>query len=212
MTLLDTVILGSIQLHLVEPLDSGASWASGFWTVSEVVGYLNQRQYQLLKETLILIDTATLPTIPNVLRHALPQDWIATYDVQWHDADGGWKELPQSDSYATDHAIPTWDYEQAPAPAVSSDGDQQTLTIQIAPAPSDAGVLEILYVKLSSLLTGLGASFTVPDEFTVAVKWGVIADMLSKVGRAYDPERAKYAESRYQEGVEAGRILLRLFL
>jgi hypothetical protein len=212
MSVLDTQILSEIQSHLVEPENAGASYASGFWTAAEVLDYLNGRQYQFLRETLVLLGPATLATTPNVLRHPLPQGWIATYDVQWHDADGGWKELPPADSYSADHAIPTWDFEQAPAPQVHSDGDQQTLTIQVAPAPSDAGLLEILYAQLSTLLTGAGVALEVPDEFAPAIKWGVIADMLSKVGRAMDPERSAYAEARYAEGVEAARVMLRVFL
>ena len=64
-------------------------------------------------------------------------------------------------------------------------------------------------MALSGLLTGLGVKFTVPDECVPAIKWGVIADMLSKIGRAHDPERAAWAEQQYQEGVEATKIILR---
>jgi hypothetical protein len=35
--------------------------------------------------------------------------------------------------------------------------------------------------------------------------------MLSKVGRGYDPTRAAYAESRYEEAVEAAKVMLGRF-
>lgn len=47
-----------------------------------------------------------------------------------------------------------------------------------------------------------------PDDFCPAIKYGVMADMLSKVGRGQDLVRAAYCESRYQEGLEAANIIL----
>lgn len=55
-------------------------------------------------------------------------------------------------------------------------------------------------------INGAASSSTIPSEYWPAIKWGTIADMLSKIGRAYDPGRAAYAESRYQEGVAASRL------
>jgi hypothetical protein len=83
-----------------------------------------------------------------------------------------------------------------------------TLQIQVMPAPSDAGILWALFVALSTTLTGLGVNLTVPDEFAPAVKYGTLADMLNKVGRALDRGRAAAAEQRYQEGVAAARLII----
>jgi hypothetical protein len=213
MTVLDTDILGEIQSVMIEPEDAGVSWASGFWTAAEVIDYMNDRQRDFLKETFCLItaDTA-LFTVPGVLRHPLPQDWICTYMALWHASDGTYKELPRSDSFEADLGQPAWIYETKPKPDLCSDGDQATLTMQVMPAASDAGLVEILYVKVSAALSNSGVAFEVPDEFVPAIKWGVISDMLSKIGRAHDPRRAAYAESRYAEGVEAAKAMLRGFI
>ncbi len=212
MAVLDQEVLSEIQGALIEPEDSGASWASGFWTVNEVIEYMDERQRDFLKETFCLVTPATLTTIPNVLRHPLPQDWIATYDVQWHTPEGVFKELPRSDSFEADLGIIDWTFETQPAPDLCSDGDQSTLLIQVMPAANDVGVLEILYVKVSAALSNSGIPFEVPDEFVPAIKWGVISDMLTKVGRAHDPARAAYAESRYAEGLEAAKVMLKGFI
>jgi hypothetical protein len=76
------------------------------------------------------------------------------------------------------------------------------------PATNSSGILWVLYVALSQTLDGTCVLFTVPDEFVPAIKWGAIADMLGKAGRANDPARAQIAEGLYQEGIEAAKIIL----
>jgi hypothetical protein len=205
-------MLNEVQGALIEPENSGASWASGFWTSDEVIGEMNDHQREFLLATLCLMTPATLVTIPNVLRHPLPQDWIITYDVQWHTSANVWKELPRSDSFEVDLMLTNWDYETQPQPDWSSDGDQATLTMQVMPAANDNGVLEIIYVACSATLSNSGIAFDVPDEFTPAIKWGVISNMLSKVGRGIDPQRAAYAQQRWLEGIEAAKVMLRGYI
>lgn len=211
MSVADQAFLSEIQGTLIEPEDSGVSWASGFWTSAEVVDYMNARQREFLKETFCLVSSATVATVPGPPRHPLPQDWVATYDVQWRTPAGVYKELPRSTSFEADYGDPDWVYESQPVPDACSDGDQGTLLIQIMPIANDSGLLEILYVAVSAILGTAGALFAVPDEFVPALKWGVISDMLSKVGRAHDPSRAAYAETRYQEGVAATQVMLGRF-
>lgn len=208
MALTDQSVLGEIQVHLLEPNDSGATWPSGLWATDEVLALVNQRQYDFLKRTALILTRATIPTIPQEHRQALPSDWIMTQRVVWLDGSGNFTEIPRSDGWEADHAIPTWPNTTATQPALYTDGESQTLTLEIMPAASQPGSLQILYVALSTQLTGAGVTFTVPDEFVPAIKWGVIADMLGKVGRAFDPQRAQYAESRYEEGVQAAKIML----
>lgn len=202
-------MLSEVQQHLVEPtVDGGATFGSGLWTVTEVIGYFNQRQYRFLKDTQILLTRAALPTTPNVNRQPYPSDWIVTSHASWQATDGSFVEIPRGDTWEADHAILDWPQNGAQRPALRTDAEVPTLQIQLIPAPNVSGTVWILYVALSTLLSNTGQLFTVPDEFVPAIKWGVIADMLSKVGRAFDPVRAEYAQSRYDEGVEAAKIML----
>jgi hypothetical protein len=56
-------------------------------------------------------------------------------------------------------------------------------------------------------LSGNGSLMTLPDEFVVPLKYGAMADMLTKVSRVQDV-RAQYCESRYAMGVEIAKLLL----
>jgi hypothetical protein len=210
MSVTDQNVLGEIQGLLVETNDGGLTWGSGMWTPTEVINYLNQRQFQFLKETALLMSRATLATNPNVTRQPLPTDWITTQRVVWQDANGVFTEVPRGDGWEADHGLLDWPYNlQSGPPKLYTDGEVPNLELEIFPAVLGSGVLQILYVNLSATLSNSGVAFTVPDEWTPCIKWGVIADMLGKVGRGYDPNRAKYAESRYQEGVEAAKVALR---
>ena len=81
---------------------------------------------------------------------------------------------------------------------------------EFAPYPRVAG----MPIQDRYRWTSVGLSIPIPatlvilDMFNHAIKYGVMADMLTKIGRAQDVTRATYCEARYQEGIEAAAILL----
>lgn len=204
----DQEVLNEIQYMLKETPNNGASFISGMWTVAEVIDYLNQRQRQFLKDTAILYQRATLPTIPSEVRHALPSGFISMQHVAWKDMDNNYYELRRGDFWETDHGDPTWETVAANRPKLYLEGELPTLVLGTAPMTNSAGVIETLFVGLSTLLSNSGVSFEVPDEFVPAIMYGVVSDMLSKEGRARDLLRAGVAESRYIEGREAAKIMV----
>lgn len=209
MAITDQQVLSEIQLHLQEtPADFGVTWYSGQWTAAEVLNYLNYRQYRFLKETYILLKRATVSVLPNTTRQNLPTDWVCTQRCVWQANDGSFVEIPRGDGWEADHALVDWPYNQGTRPQIYTDGEVPTLQIETIPASNQPGAIGLLYAYQPTLLTGAGTNFTVPDEFVPAIKWGTISDMLAKVGRAHDPERAAYCEQRFNEGVQAAQIML----
>jgi len=209
LTVTDQTVLAEIQRALVETVDSGATWSSGHWTADEVIDYLNQRQSDFLKRTQILLKRDTsINTIPHNTRHALPSDTISLHRVVWRDDSGVYTPLPRSDSFDQDHADGDWPIDPRAKPDIYTDGEVPNLLLQTSPPASSPGVLEILYAFVGTALSNSGVNFTVPDMFVQAIKWGVVADMLSKVGRGQDLQRAKWAEVRYEMGAEAAALIL----
>jgi len=208
MTVLDTQLLGEIQDSLVEPSNGGASWASGMWTAAEVISLFNNRQDQFLKETGLLVSRSAIATTPNVNRQPLPTDCMFVQRLVWQASSGTWSEIPRGDSFEMDSASSAWPITMEPKPQTYADAEIPSLQVQLAPAPSDAGVAWALYFALGTALTGAGVAMTVPDEFAASVKWGVVSDMLNKIGRALDRGRATWSEERYREGVEAARLMI----
>lgn len=128
-------------------------------------------------------------------------------------------------SFYTDEELPSLQFYAGPVP--TNTGTPEVLYVYQIPLPftffnSTMRIDEFApYPRLAGMpiqdryrWTSVGLSLpTIPSldvtqDFTPAIKWGVIADMLSKVGRGQDLTRAAYAESRYREGVEAVAIIL----
>jgi len=206
MSVTDQDLLTALQFHLLEPVDAGASWPSQLWTVAEVIAALNETQAALQKDLSLLFSRATLLTVPNTVRHALPADWIATERVSWRTPSRA-TPLSRTDSVAADSALSGWDYlHPLTPPRGYTDGETPTLQIGVFPASSDLGVLDLLYVALPASLSNTGLACTLPDEFTPALLWGTLATLLAKPGRAYDPTRAAYCHDRVQETLAAAQL------
>ena len=206
MAFTDQAIMEQIQNVMIETPDGGQTWGSGLWSMDEVVSYMNQRQLQFLKNTQLQFGISLIAATQGVSTYDLPDDWITTVRVLFIYPDGSTIELANSDTWEADNGIPDWSYEEG-QPKLYYDGGKPA-SLEIMPLPDDDGTIQIHYVPYSALLTGDGEIFTVPDEFVVPIKYGVLSDMLTKVARAQDPSRAKYCADRYQMGIEFARLLV----
>lgn len=207
---LDTELMSIIQLAMLEPDTQGTTWPSGMWTQAEVVGYINDRMRRFLKETGLTQNIAFNSTIANQNIFDLPQDTIDTRRVAWTsgpDTDD-FIELARVDPWELDHMVDDWPTNEAPAPQSYTEALLPTLQVQVNPTPTDMGMVEVHTVALGPYADGTGLPVGVPDEYVPFICWGVKADMLNKSGEANDPARAAYAEERYQEGIELGKILI----
>src|SRR5258708_2631343 len=202
--MLDTDALTEIQNGLIED----ATFSSALWMTAEVLGYFNLRQYAFLKRTRITASWTMVPWVPAQPEHDLPADWIDTIAARWHSfADETWTPVPRSDSFELDHASQDTALTTLP-PQGFRDSDLATLRIVLGPPPIAPGELEIIYVSLSAVLDGTGIGFEIPDVLGPYLKYGVLADMLSKEGRGQDLLRARYCEQRFEEGVALAQALL----
>lgn len=204
----DQELLTEIQHALLEPPDGGATWPSGLWTQAEVLSAANMAQDLLLKRTQLLIGQVTLPVTAGVARVALPDDWLATWQVVWRGSDGTVRELIRSDQFQADHAQPAWP-STLDTPEVYFDHDQALLQIQLAPIPDIDGDLDVFYVPAGVTLDATGENLTVPDELAPSLKFGLLADLLGKDGRGKSPERAAYAQGRFDLGIDVAGVILR---
>lgn len=204
----DQELMNQLQYVVIEPPDSGATWPSGMWSKAEVLRYINQRQDRFIHETLPYVTPTNIAVTASDGQYDLPSDFVAVWGVVWTPTGGTAVELPPSDEWEADHGIPTWS---------TTAGDPKiyfinsTKEIQIAPTPDSNGTLRVYYIASGTTLDGTGISLTVQDEMAPTVKYGVLADMFGKVGRAHDPLRAQYCAERYQLGIDVTNVLLKGF-
>lgn len=208
--MIDTELLGEVQRLLIEPVDGGATWPSGLWTAAEVLGYLNQRQNRFLKESSVVTATGYVLYSTPAYVADLPSDWIATIRCVWRDdATHSYTPMYNGDTQGVDWGSPAWRGTLG-TPQVWSDSEEASPPrLRVLPAPAADGRVELVYVACADPCDGTGVVLTVPDEYTVSLRYGVLADMLGKQGRAFDAARAGYAETRFVEGITQARQQLR---
>lgn len=201
-----TTILSEIQRVTLENAgDGGATWPSTMWTLNEVINYLYQRQDRFLTATGLLWTRVETAITINQADQGTPADWISTIFIAYKSAAGLYTELPKLDALELDLVVPTWPSASAVTPRGWYETDGATLTTYVAPIPTAAGsALERYYIALGDRI---GANFSVPDEFVPTIKYGVLAEMFSKVGQANNPVLAAACEERWQEGVEMGTLM-----
>jgi len=183
---------------------------SGLWTYLELIQYLEERRASFLAATEAVYRRVALVTIPQIQRHQLPADWIATRRAMFQIERNDRVHLHQVDEWSMDQGLPTWQQDLGtPRPRYWMDVQIPRGLIQTAPASNTVGQLELLMVTKGEVaVETLPGTFGIPNELLPPIKWGVLAMALGKVGRGHDPDRAAYAEMRYREGIEATRMLL----
>jgi hypothetical protein len=204
----DQELLSELQYALLEPPDGGQSWPSEVWTRDEVIGNLNSNIWGWLRDTHALLLGVDLPQLAATLGVVtLPTDWLATGTCVWRSAAGTRTPLGPVDRFEGDLALPSW--ETTPGTPIGYDEfEAATLTLQLVPRPAANGNLELLYVARTAAVNGAGITLPVPEEFLSGIKYGVLGMLLRKVGRLVDPDRAAYAEQRYDLTVMLTKILL----
>lgn len=213
-TVSDQDVLDEMQFHTLETPNQGASLGSDIWTIAEWVRVLNARLAQFMMETKLVVTRQTFATVIGQsqydLNALLDTGNMMLHRVAWvADADGFSHGLGEADLFQYDNFLPTWTTTPG-TPESYVEESLPTQTIEIIPAPDAAGVLDILYTDLAAQLpaTPDGTVLGIPNDFTPYIKWGALADLLSKEGQAHDPVRAAYAESRFREGVVLAKIVL----
>lgn len=201
----DQDLLQELQFSLMEPPDGGQSWPSEIWRRDEVLQAISQDE--LLKETFLLVTRVEQAVLAGATSVALPTTWLATLQLVWRTQAGARRVLNPVDMYEADMGLASWQATPA-TPIAYADLDATTLTLRLVPTPVADGTLELLYVAAPAPLLGNGASLTVPDEFVDGVKYAALAELLSKVGRLQDPERAAYCQQRVELTKLAADIIL----
>lgn len=204
----DQELLNALQYNLIEPPNGGASFPSGLWARDEVLATINTRQKKLLRDTHLLTTRAEQAVVAGTDPVPLPTDLLVALQLVWRvTATGARSILTPSEMFEVDLLIPTWQTVRA-TPQVYLDFDADTLTLRLAPLPDVSGTLELLYVAAPTQATGANRTLSLPDEFCDVVEWGVLADLLGKVGRGADPGRAQYCTERFDLGETVTEIIL----
>jgi len=199
-------ILSEIQRHFLEPvIDDGVTW-SDMWTQAEVLGWLNNRIQRFQLETGLIDSTASVSVGAAVVEYNYPTDLIEMRRAVFNDGSTT-AVLSRSDEFQMDNGRPGWETETG-APEVIIEEPRAALSFQLAPDPTGSGTVDLHYLAVPVQVTAACVPLPFPAMFSWAVKYGVMADMLSKEGEAQDAQRATYCEGRWQMGIELAKLML----
>lgn len=194
-------LLREIERHLLEPFPDLLPEQWQLWTKTEVIAAVNRRLAKFLEDTGLTRERRTLTITAGVGEVELPSDTISLRRAVFNSGTAR-SPLQRVDKGELEGTV---GWEQTTGTPYAYIGEP--LSITLYPTPSVNGTLEIIIVALPADLSGCDP-IPIPAIFCPFLKWGVISDLLRKEGEANDPERAKYAEGRYQEGIELANLLL----
>jgi hypothetical protein len=205
-TVTDEDLYVLMQYHLLEP-PNGATvpWAgSAQFTLADFTAAVQRRRDELLSTCSITTTRRTTPAVAgritlsdrviDVRRMAyLPNSLFSqSNSIVW--PEDTWGE----DSFQVGHL-------QLPAgvPETYLLSTQPPLNFDTNRPPAYAGDYELLTIDAGpDLVAGTPQTLLTPDDWTPILKWGALADLLSRESNSRDALRAAYCEQRYRMGLK----------
>lgn len=207
-TLTDSYVYTAIQYMLLEPPNGNATWTGTTqFSLTDFVNSFTRRRDQVLQSTACNVGTiAPQSIVPGTNSIQLPDTTAQTIldvrRIRYIPVLGNPSTLYQDDSMAQEYfdnnflqtnGTPlTWDVL----------GSQQQI-LSFDAMPNVPNTLDMLAVVSGGIVTPPTTSpLLIPDDFFWVIKYGMMADMLSKETESKDLLRAAYCEQRFQEGVK----------
>jgi len=203
-TLLDTNLYTDIQYALLEPATGVNPWTgvSSQFSANDLINAVQRRRDELISNSGCTMTRRLVPAVNG--RIVLPDTVIDIRRMAYLPAQG-----PPSVVWADD----TWseqsfnrNYTLAPpgTPSVYLLSAQPPISFDVDCPPGAAGQYELITVEAGpALVAGTPQTLSVPDDWVHLIKWGALADLLSRDTNARDDQRAAYCEARYRMGLKA---------
>lgn len=210
-TLTDSYIYTLAQYHLLEPPTGNGTWTGTTqFSLQDFVNAFQRRRDQVLQLTACNVGpfSSTLSLTPGTNRVQLPDSSTQTVlDVRRMrfvpaTGQGSPSTLYRDDLMAMEYFTPdsfqtvgiplAWDAIGSPTQALTFDA--------MASVPNTLDCLAVL--SGGNITPPTASPLLIPDDYFWVLKWGMMADMLSKETESKDLARAAYCEKRFQEGVQ----------
>lgn len=206
-TVLDLVQI--LEYHLLEPVNSSypLTWAgSTQFTLDDLLAAIQQMRDQLLSDASCTLTESLVAAVPG--RTFLTDDVLDLRRVCW---------LPVTNpsGFTASCLLPgdTWmaqsfeaGYPQLPGatPGIFLRSAQPPLSFDVDIQPAVPGQYDVLTVNAGAAVTATAAvTLPVPNDWVWVMKWGALANLLSRDTTSRDIYRAQYAEARYKHGIDA---------
>lgn len=196
-------LLTVMQYQLLEPPVGVGAWAgSTQFSQDDLAQALRRRRDECVGASGCSIKRILVPA--NAGRTVLPDTVVDIRRVAFIPApdQGPPVVLWQTDEWALQQMQARYTTSAGGTPEYFSVSTEPWLEMDVYPQPNVPGQYEILAVATGVVGTEPTPSqLEVPDDWTWVLKWGALADLLSRESSAKDELRAKYCEMRYRQGM-----------
>lgn len=208
LTVTDQSIYSMIEYHLLEPQTSTypLTWSgSTQFSLADIIAAVQRRRDEILSITGCTISRRIVPASPG--RTVLPDIVLDIRRLAWLPNIVGQSTytavpITQDDNYALMSFDQGYTVAEPGEPGVYMQSAQPPLTFDVDVPPAVVGQYELLTIEAGPTLSASTAStLLIPDDWTWLIKWGALADLLSRESIAKDIPRAKYCELRYRQGL-----------
>lgn len=211
----DQWVVNIVLAMLLEP-PLTASWTgTGQFQFSQIVASLQNRINRWLTDTgaNVTRQIQYVGTGPTAARLFLPEAVLDVRRAAWQTVAGKYTTLWRDDEYAMQAFRTPGSLKPADPPVVWGKFVVPPVGIEVYPPPKNPGNVETLVVTSGpqigttpGMIFGTPAVLNIPEDFVWGMIFGTLSDLLSADGPMRDPDRAQYAESRYQESTELYRL------
>jgi len=202
-TLTDTDVYTLIEYHLIEP-STGSTWSgTDQFSIDDLAQACSRRRNEILQVAACNLAEFTLPITPNTSTAALEDLILAVRRVRWVPAAGQGSPVTIQRGDSRTFQYFTANYGQTYGNPLRWDvigSPPQTLTLDtLVNVPSS---IQALCIEGGDDFDPPTASpLLMPDDWMWVLKFGAMADILSKEQEGKDVERAAYCRQRYTEGL-----------
>lgn len=208
-TITDRDIIIQLEQHLMEPINQVGWSGSEQFNYSQLVQSIQKRRDQFFLQTGIHLKESIIPgPSPGSGTVALDDNIIDVRRAMWIPTESQtFNILWRADPITLTGGNPSW-LLNPDTPCDYCVYPELPIILQVSPPPIDIGEINLLTINSGDNLdpanhpTILG----VPDDLCWVVKFGALADLFSVSGPGQDLARAKYCESRWQDGIKLARI------
>jgi hypothetical protein len=203
LTVTDALLYPDIQYALLEPAVGVNPWAgvSTQFSANDLLNAVQRRRDEILSVTGAFTTRTLIPAVNG--RIALADVTIDVRRIAYLPAIGSPSTMWPSDTWDEQSFAPGYLQNPPGTPLTYLLSTQPPITFDTDRAPGSAGQYELLTVNAGPALSAtVPTTLIVPDDWTHLIKWGALADLLSRDANAADPMRAQYCEQRYRMGLK----------
>ncbi len=207
-TVTDQYLVNQIEYALLEPLTAlspstgtPAAWTgSNQFSLNDILNAITRRQNECLSQTGCTASQALVAAAIQ-RRTYLSDSVLDVRRIAWLPTSGlGYSNVPlrQADIWEKQAFDVTWTQQGPSWPRQWMQSSEPPPSFDVDRIPAVPGNYDVLSVNAGPTANTTSAqALVIPDDWSWIVKWGALADLLSKEANAKDVMRAKYCQARF---------------